>query len=547
MPETIVGKTTPPTANKAPNIQPDLGVSGLGKNIGGILGGTIGQIAGSVLGPGGTIAGGAGGGAIGGGLGEGVDELASGKGVDWHKILGASGEQGAYGAIPVGEEARAIPLLGKIAESGLGRAAIRGGAGFLGGGAAQVAQNAGDGAPLTQGVLPNATGTAIGSIASPLVGKVTELAGKTLALPGKVAFDYLPKSIQKSLDLTKEKLSNLETKKLSDLVGYKNIFKAGEWGIHPDMLPEQVLDTVTPHMEDLGKELNTHLSAEGAATTLQDVRDAFSKAQRQVAPGLKDVDMNYFGQRVDDFLRQNMTDEGLHPITDAPSGGLARNSAGTNPLFTNRTLSGQSTTLGPTGTDLQPIPLNIVNKIKQRVGKRFGDDPLYEQVYHNLQGLIEGKSGQPDIIKGINEEYNTLRDIKTSATKQLEKPTDTILNYGAMKKDLMARKLVDPTTATLASLSAGSAAIPGVGHIPALAGGGYALYRILNNAIHDPVASAKILSVLNKPGQLAQTVGGKYVKNATTTLGKGITDFTKNSTIRLPAEIMNLLSGQTNQ
>lgn len=554
MPEQIIGKIPPASMpnSQGQTPQPNTGgTGGWGKNIGGILGGTVGQILGTpadiIAGPGGTMAGGAIGGGIGGSIGEGIDQLMSGKGLDLKKIAGAGGEQAAYGAIPVGEEMRAIPLIGKMAGNVMGNTAIRGTVGGVTGGLAQMANNLGQGKPLTDNVVGNAESTAIGNIASPAVSKALGLVGKGITAPAKFAFDTLPKSIQSSLDLASEKLGNLDTKKLADLVGYKNIQAAKDWGITASHLPQDVVDEIVPQMKTLGEELNTHLSADGAATTLQDVRDAFSKAQNQVAPGLKDVNMQDFSKRVDDFLRQNLEDAGIHPLTQAPVGGAERGSAGKAPQFTNRTYSGRSTSMGPTGTDLTPIPLNIVNSIKQRLGERFGDDPLYEQAYHNLQNLIEKKSGQPDIIKGINQEYNTLREIKNSAEKQLESPSTTVLNYNAMKQDLSKRKIIDPGSATMASLAAASTVIPGIGHVAAGLSGGYALYRILNNALHDPVAAAKIIGVLQKPGQFAQTGVGQALGKTGDAIGTGVQGVVRNSTVRLPAAIMNLISGQQGQ
>lgn len=535
MPEQIIGKIPVPNPNKT--AQPSSG--GWGKTIGGILGGTVGQIVGTpadiIAGPGGTMAGGAIGGGLGGGIGEGIDQLMAGKGFDLKKIAGAGAQEGVLGAIPVGEEMRAIPLLGKLATNMAGRQTVRGVTGAVGGGLAQMADNLGQGKPLVQDVLPAAGGAALGNMAVPGLQKIAGFAGDALKTPGKLLFENLPKSIQASMNLAKQKLTNLETRKMADMVGYENIAKAKEWGITPDMMPEDVVNTVAPHLKNLGEELNAHLSAKRVGASLQDVKDAFTKAQRQVVPGLKDVDLNQFQSRIDDFLRQNIS-EGLdHTPQLGGSGRSYGTGTGTAGDSTYRVVGGNGGTTTPDQIENTSLPLTIVNKIKTRLGERFGEDPLYKQAYHNLQDLIETKSGQKDIIKGINEEYNTLREIKNASEDQMKKGlSSTMLNYNTMKEEMGKRKLVDPTSATLASLGAASMAIPGVGHVGAALGGGYALYRILNNALHDPVAAAKIVKVLNKPGEFARTGLGQAIGKGSDLTGQAIQGAIRGAGVRIP-------------
>ncbi len=136
---------------------------------GSLLGGALGGLGGTVAEPGGgTVLGAVGGSALGGaagqGLGQAIQDITSGSGFD----LGRTGRQsivgGLFGAIPGGEELKALPVVGKLAGNLAGRTALRAGTGYLAGNLAQQVANKGNTTPQNQYTTGLMTG-AINAIA----------------------------------------------------------------------------------------------------------------------------------------------------------------------------------------------------------------------------------------------------------------------------------------------------------------------------------------------------------------------------------------------
>jgi len=130
----------------------------IGADIGGTVGGTIGQIVGTPLdlisGPAGTAAGGAVGGGLGGAIGEGIQQLASGKGINFGDLFSEAGQNAALSAIPGEPEANlGVKLLTRL------------GAGALTQAGATVMKNHQEGKPITDDLLNNMlTGGVVNSI-----------------------------------------------------------------------------------------------------------------------------------------------------------------------------------------------------------------------------------------------------------------------------------------------------------------------------------------------------------------------------------------------
>lgn len=352
--------------------------------------------------------------------------------------------------------------------------------------------------------------TALGAVLGPILARIPGLAGKLTGKTAETLFDKLPAGLRNKMDLTEKQLINLENRKMTDMVGYENISKAKTLGITPNSMPEDVIRLVTPEMEDVGSKLDEALGKDYANATIADITEAFNKAQKQVVPGTKEVNLKDFKSRTKDFLQQNIIDE---------------------MVSTGDTSVGQTVDFQ---NDTSPISLKIVNKIKQRLGERFDEDPIYKQAYKNLQQLIEEKSGDPDLVKSLNGEYNTLRNIKKASDEQIKKGlSHNIDEYDIRRERIKGNPLTDPLLATGASVGAlGGAMLGPVGAIP---GGTFALYRILVNLLKNPEVASKLAGTLEAPKEVFNTPVGQVVSKVagktTGVIGKAL----EQAGVRLPS------------
>lgn len=395
------------------------------------------------------------------------------------------------------------------------------GGGFVGGvsnkGLSAAGAMSGFGDTQSNDPIPLAENSALGGILGPFLGKLVPDAGASISdkIFGGLT-EKLPTKIRTRLDIIQKQLGDLEKSKMQDMVGYSNIDKARNLGIHAEHNPEDVVRIVQPEMDFVGENLNDILSHDAANATIGQITDAFERAQKQVVPGLKDVNLNDFKTNIKNFLQQNITDEldsaGVTQNTKMTHYGIG--DAGT-PKYSVSQTSG-----GPTPGQLvdfnnneSPISLAIVNKIKQRLGERFDEDPLYKQAYKNIQQLIEEQSGKKDEVRALNSEYNTLRDIRNQSQKVMDKGLGpNILDYTSKKDSLLNKPIADPGLAAAAA----TAGLGGqmLGPLGAIPGGTYATYRLLVNLLRNPGSAAKIASILEVPGNAMKTPAGKAVSTA---------------------------------
>lgn len=122
-------------------------------------------------------------------IGQGIQDLIGGKGLDLGRESKQFGVGAAYGAIPGGQEMRALPLLSKLAGNILGRTAVRGGTGYLAGATAQEIQNQGQ--PQEQRQNPIQTGAFTGALSaiSPALPATLGLVSKGVSKLGGVAIE----------------------------------------------------------------------------------------------------------------------------------------------------------------------------------------------------------------------------------------------------------------------------------------------------------------------------------------------------------------------
>lgn len=335
-----------------------------------------------------------------------------------------------------------------------------------------------------------ATGTALGTLLGPLLAKLPGLAGKGASSTFEALTKKFPEGIRQNMDLVQKQLASLEEGKLSQTVGYKNRELAKQYGITIEDMPEDVLRKITPEMESVGEKLNGVLNQDYANTTIDEIRDAIVKAQKQTTPGLTKVSLVDFANSIDDFLRQNILDE--------------------NPALVQG---------GPSALENAPVPLGLANKIKIRLGERFGDDPLYKQAYKNVQEIIERRSGDPGLIKELNKQYNALREIKDTASQRIEQGlTPMMRDYDIKRQQITNRPIVDPELSGAAAATAiGGAALGPVGSLP---GGVWMTYRLVNNLLKNPEYAAKLAGIMESPRALTDSAAGQTAKKGTQAVGK---------------------------
>lgn len=507
--------------------------SGLGKDIGGILGGTLGQIGGSVFGPGGTIAGGAGGGAVGGGLGESIDELIHGQGLNFGKIVGAGGEQGAYGAIPVGEEARAIPLLGKLTGGLVGREAVRGVTGAVGAGLGKISSNLGNGAPLTQGVGNSALVGGGANMLAPGIGKILKVPTSILENTGKNVATAIADKATMIGDVAAKRLQKIFGPEVVD-TGVNGAFLDPEY---KKLMDQYGLDN--PSIKTIGENLK-----QGAIDTETNLQGLLSHPDANlpvetVMPKLNQIIKNSVGSQgfqgqtrddfkafIDDELTRLHGEEQLTPtlLGQETSGGLQRSTAmtgdsanlkKTGPMFTNLHAPASTPTNAGSSWKDAPIPMTSLLKLERAVGdkanwKADGVDP-YKDLYFGIRNMINEQT-QHIAGKTGNMEFNNLMDqhqklIQMQARyKSLYQPgtvtlPEEVSNITQAKKGVMSKILSNPD-AQAAAIASGS-----------LLGGNY-----LPEPLKTPVQGFGLLMALNRESpRLAQS---ENIANKTMGIGK---------------------------
>lgn len=355
--------------------------------------------------------------------------------------------------------------------------------------------------------------TLVGGVGGLAAAKVPGLVSKIAGKSGEAIFEKIPARLRSKIDRTEKELMGLEQRKMTDMVGYKNISKAKTLGITPESMPEDVVRVVTPELESVGTKLNNALGQDYASATMAEVRDAFRKASKQVAPGVKGIDLEDWIGRNDEFLRQNISDE-IGQVG-------AEMTPGQRIDFMN---------------DEYPINLNIVNKIKQRLGDRFEDDPLYKQAYKNLQELIEKNSGDPDGIKALNQEYNSLREIRNQSQQQIDKGLSrNIEDYQLKREQIKGNPLNDPYVGTAAGLGAVMGSV--LGPVGAVPGGTFAMYRVLNSLMKNPEVARTIANALEAPKNTLRTPVGKVVSKGADMSSKAIGKLLEQAGVRLPSSL----------
>jgi hypothetical protein len=150
--------------------------------------------------------------------------------------------------------------------------------------------------------------------------------------------------------------------------------------------------------------------------------------------------------------------------------------------------------------DQSPISLLLANKVKTELGKlayaKNGDivDPTFAAAYSNLQHHIEESSGNPEQIKGLNLEYQQLRDMLNHTESEISKPKMTPAEFTAKK---LALENKSPKNQSLEAMAAAMPILLGfsMGGIPG-AGvglGGFAAYRLLSTLLGNQGAQKALV------------------------------------------------------
>src|SRR3990167_3999776 len=342
-----------------------------------------------------------------------------------------------------------------------------------------------------------------GGVLGPALAKIPGLGGKAVKKTYQTVTKSLPENVLKTRDAIQKQLVALENHKMTEMVGYPNISKAKSLGITPDSEVEDVVRIVTPELETVGEQLNKVLTQDYATATMQEVRDSLIKAQKSVAPGVKEIDLTDFANRTDDFIRQNLFNE-YPDMTPSQIDDMMQNRL--------------------------PISLGVINKIKIRMGERFGDDPLYKEAYKNLQGLIENNSGDSAQVKALNQEYNTLREMKTTAQDRIDRGlTSTLENYDIKRDQIINKPLMNPVLGALASI--GGVGLVAGAPVAAVPGATFAAYRVLANLLRDPVIAAKFANIVAAPRKVTGSKAAQVTEKGIGKIGKVL----EQAGVRLPS------------
>lgn len=441
------------TADQVDTDNPDTSNEGWGKTIGGIIGGTAGQILGTpldlVTGPAGTITGGAIGGGAGGAIGDIIDQLVGGKGYDLKRTLGSAGEESAYGAIPVGEEMRAVPLLGKMAGSLPGRSAIRATTGAIGGALAKGSENISKNKPVLEDMLSTALGTGAINTVSPAIAKVAKVPLRMLANTGK--------TVSKIVEEKASMLNDVVANRLQKILGPEVVDTAAN-GAFLDPEFKSLVDKYDLNNSSI-KKIGDNLKQASGDTELQlqgllNNPDA-AITRQEINPQLENIVQNsvgsqgWKGQTRDDF--NNFISNELKKY-----GGAETIQSG-----------------GPAGTvssyDTAPIPLSSLLKLERSVGAKAnwgekGADP-YKDLYFGIREMINKKVA--DVSKETGD--TTFNDLMTQHQRVIDMQNrynslyapgtrtlpEEVSNFVKSKSDVLSKIMKSPEAQT-AALAAGS-------------------------------------------------------------------------------------------
>lgn len=420
----------------------------------GIAGGMAGHVLGVPLGdietgsPLGSMALGAGLSGLGGGVGEAIRQVfrsTQGKGFDTGQILKSGGEQAAYGAIPGGEELKALKnvpqitrFVGPIAEKGLSgiaaRTAARTGTGYLGGATAQGIENIGSQKPQDQ----NSTGVVTGAINALMPG-VTN----TLGIPGGIVRG-LGTIAKNSAERAIERKNIPAINAIQRLFGKEAIITGGG------------KSSVSPDVQSLIDKYNIPLPPKGNISEYKPALDNASKdIENQLKPILSRANTNY-SQEIRPLLYNNAeTFFGTTSLADVPPQ-VKRVMLDTANLGTN-----------PNLYDLKNVQRTIGKLVKTSNWSEPKDevDQFAINTYKDLGELIQNK------LDGVKvPEYQNL----INQHKILVKARD---NYGLLTKTggVLPTELTSTEHAKEqmgSGLSAARAAELGLRTLPLLVGAG---------------------------------------------------------------------------
>jgi hypothetical protein len=186
-----------------------------------------------------------------------------------------------------------------------------------------------------------------------------------------------------------------------------------------------------------------------------------------------------------------------------------------------------------------PVDLKTADSIKQRFQDAFKkngatDDPMLKQAYHNIQQLIEEQSGHPAGVKRVNAEYNSLREMKEVADKAHANPPASVRNFEDSKNKLQSSSL-DNSLAPAAAAATGMSIMGGLGG----AGGGYAIWRLLNTVMKDPKLAQKLVNGINLPKEAMNTGIGKGAQSIGKAAEPALSSLLKQLGVRLPGNILH--------
>ena len=408
-------------------------VDNLAGGIGGVIGQAIGTPFDLVSGPGGTMAGGAIGGALGQGGAEAIQELLSGKGLNWGNIATQGGEGAAFGAIPGVEEAKtagtigeaaadvakprvldtvknlikskaAVPLTGKSLAK---RAAIRAGTGAIGGGTAQVISNVGQGKPIGQNVPQTALGTAATNTVIP---GVLQEGGNWL------------NSIKQDINQRTVGGPIAEMQKMFDSTASQFV---GDYQ-KPYALAKGILDSTKDdagNLKPVGLMTNDYVDS--AIAKRKSVSQAVEKELQSYLPSQdeKEISNDDIAPIIQSFVKNNYANlpvkQGMKAfLNDVQT--LAGKSEISDPISTKdvmNLLSGGNNKRLNTGEGVGSV--GTVNSLKRIAGRGYNPNnpTAWNGLYNDLKGFVEKESNNPSKVADLNNQHSILINMRNQMAK----------------------------------------------------------------------------------------------------------------------------------
>jgi hypothetical protein len=71
----------------------------------------------------------------------------------------------------------------------------------------------------------------------------------------------------------------------------------------------------------------------------------------------------------------------------------------------------------PKGVDPSDMPLSVVNGMKTALGRYYDQLPGAPAAYNAFKDLVEKESGQPEVVRGLNEQFQKLANIQDQLAK----------------------------------------------------------------------------------------------------------------------------------